>query len=158
MLTPAFLLSAGLLGRAPMFDGDERKEMTCIVCDGVGRTASEESCNTCRGRGVADFILPGPNRPLQLVGTVLGPDNKPIEGAEAAARQAEGDQTELIMATNHEGQFGIKLPPGEYVIRVTAEGIGSVQESLLVEHNPDPLPAKSYETHHKIEKDFKLQK
>jgi hypothetical protein len=158
MVIPTLLYSAGMLGRAPLFEGDVRKEMTCVTCDGLGRTAKEETCTTCRGRGVADFIIPGPNRPIQMIGTVLGPDNKPVEGAEIAARQAEGDTTELFLETNPEGQFGIKLPPGDYVVRVSAQGVGSVQESLVIKQDPNPLPARSLDTHHKLNKEFKLQR
>ena len=57
MLVPTVLYGAGMLGRAPLFEGDVRKEITCVTCNGLGRSAKEESCKTCRGRGVADFIL-----------------------------------------------------------------------------------------------------
>ena len=57
MFIPTILYSAGMLGRAPMFEGDVRKEMTCITCDGLGRSGEEDSCETCRGRGVAKAHL-----------------------------------------------------------------------------------------------------
>lgn len=158
MLVPTFLYSAGLLGRAPLFEGDVRKEITCVSCDGLGRTASEESCPTCRGRGVADFIIPGPNRPIQLVGTVKNAAGKPVEAAEIATRQAEGDATQLILKTNGDGQFGIKLPPGSYVISVSATEHGSVTENIQVETNAKPIPARGTETLHSLEREFTLPK
>ena len=159
MLVPTFLYSAGMLGRAPIFEGDVRKEMTCITCDGLGRTAEDESCATCRGRGVADFIIPGENRPLQMIGTVKDASDKPVEGAEVATRQAEGDQTPLVLKTNEgDGQFGIKLPPGAYVMTVSAPEKGSVTESIVVEVNADPLPARGAETLHELEREFHLPK
>jgi len=158
MLVPTIFYSAGLLGRAPLFEGDTRKEMTCITCDGLGRTGKEESCPSCRGRGVADFIIPGPNRPVQLVGTVKDSAGQPVKGAEVRARQAEGDQTEVLLESNQDGQFGIKLPPGAYVISVAVEGKGSVSESLLIEPQTEPIPARGAETLHKFEKEFLLAK
>ena len=156
MLVPTILYSAGMLGRAPIFEGDVRKEMTCVSCDGLGRSAKEEVCPTCRGRGVAEFIIPGPNRPLQLVGTVKDSSGKTVEGADIAARMAEGDETSLMLKTNGDGQFGIKLPPGSYVLSITAEGKGSVTEEVVVEANHEPLGAIGYETLHQFEQEFVL--
>jgi Carboxypeptidase regulatory-like domain len=158
ILTPTILYSAGLLGRAPIYEGDVRKEMTCITCDGLGRSAGEESCSTCRGRGVADFIIPGPNRPLQLVGTVKASTGETVEGADIACREAEGNDMELLFKSNGDGQFGIKLPPGTYIVKVSAPDKGSVSESVLVEANTDPLPARGTSTLHILEKDFMLAK
>ena len=158
MLVPTILYGANMLGRSPIFEGDVRKEMTCISCDGLGRSADEDSCATCRGRGVAEFILPGQNRPLQLVGTVRDAAGDTVEGADVATRQAEGDDTELLLKTNDNGQFGIKLPPGSYVIKISKDGSGSVEETLNVKSNPDPLPAQSLDTLHKLEQKFILAK
>lgn len=161
MFTPTILYSAGLLGRAPMYDGDIRKEMTCITCDGLGRTGKEETCGTCHGRGVAEFILPGPNRPVQLVGTVLNTSGEKIEGADVAVHIAgetpgENGARELLFKTNGDGQFGVKLPPGEFVVKVQNDKGDTTQESVLVERNPAPLPATKLETLHKLERDFRL--
>jgi hypothetical protein len=161
MFTPTFLYSAGMLGQAPLYEGDVRKEMGCLTCDGMGRTDKEETCGTCRGRGVAEFILPGPNRPLQLVGTVLNSSGEKQEGANIAVHEAgvtpgENGAKEILFLTNGDGQFGVKLPPGEYVIKAGTEGGSTVQESVLIEQNPSPVPATKMETLHKIEKEFRL--
>ena len=161
MFTPTFLYSAGLLGQAPLYEGDLRKEMTCVTCEGLGRSGEEDSCGTCRGRGVAEFILPGPHRPLQLVGTVLNTSGEKIEGADiavhvAGATPGEDGAKEILFKTNGDGQFGVKLPPGEYVIKAGVEGGGTVQEAITVEQNPAPVPATKLETLHKIEKEFRL--
>lgn len=156
MFVPTFLYGAGMLGRAPIFEGDVRKEMTCITCDGLGRSGKEESCQTCRGRGVADFIIPGPNRPIQLVGTVTDAGSKKVEGADVAVREAEGGPAEVLLKTNQDGQFGVKLPPGDYVLKVTTPSQGSLQENLSIAENKAPLPARSLETLHILEKDFSL--
>lgn len=161
MFTPTFLYSAGLLGQAPLYEGDIRKEMSCLTCEGLGRSGEEETCGTCRGRGVAEFILPGPHRPLQVVGTVYNSSGEKIEGANIAvhvlgAVPGQDGAKEILFVTNDDGQFGVKLPPGEYVIKAGTEGGAEIQDSLLVEHNPSPLPATKLETLHKIEKEFRL--
>ena len=157
MCMPTILNSAGLLGRAPVFEGDVRKEMTCLSCDGLGQSGEQPGCDTCRGRGVADYIIPGPNRPIQLVGTVFDSHSGRVEGADITARQSEGDRTEVLLKTNDEGQFGIKLPPGKYTLKVTSENEGSVEKNLVIEKNTEPLPARSLDTLHKLEEEFHLK-
>ena len=156
MFVPTILYSAGMLGRAPMFEGDVRKEMTCITCNGLGRTADEESCGTCHGRGVAEFIIPGKNRPLQLIGTIKDYEGKPVEGASISAREKGTDGPDVILETNGDGQFGLKLPPGTYDLKLHSEKAGSLTETLEVKPDPTPIPAVGYDTHHKFEKEFVL--
>lgn len=158
MCIPTMLYSAGMLGRAPLFEGDVRKEMACVTCKGMGRVADKDPCDTCRGRGVADFIIPGPNRPIQVIGTVTDAKGQKVGKAEVSARQAEGDDTALMLETNDDGQFGIKLPPGQYVLAISSAERGSVQESLVIEQNASPLPARSLDTLHTIEHSFHLGK
>ena len=112
MCIPTILYSAGLLGRAPVFEGDVRKEMTCLSCDGLGQSGEEEGCDTCRGRGVADYIIPGPNRPIQLVGTVFDSRSGRVEGADITAHQAEGDLTDCLLYTSPSprDQRGSRMP------------------------------------------------
>ncbi len=160
MITPTILYSAGLLGRAPLYEGDVRKEMTCITCNGLGRSG-EDTCRTCRGKGVAEFILPGNNRPLQIVGTVYNSSGEVVEGADVAVRQSDqapgqDGAMEILFNTNGDGQFGVKLPPGQYVFKVSKEQSGPVEETLTVAQDPAPLPATKLETLHKVEKEFRL--
>lgn len=156
MLVPTFLLGAGMLGRAPMFEGDVRKEMTCVGCDGLGRVDKEDTCSTCRGRGVAEFILPGPNRPIQLVGTVKSSAGAAVKGAQVAAHEKGLDESEVVLETNGDGQFGLKVPPGEYVLKITSAESGSVTSEIKIEQNSAPIPAVGYDTLHRLEKSFSL--
>lgn len=157
MLIPTFMLGAGMLGRAPEYEGDVRKEMTCLTCDGLGRTGKEkEACSTCRGRGVAEFIVPGPNRPIQVVGTVTNAENKPVPEAEVGIREPGTDEDQLRYRTNPSGQFGVKLPPGKWEILVQAEGQGTAQKTLEVVALNQPIPARGTDTFHKLEVDFPL--
>lgn len=155
MLAPTFMYAGGWLARAPMFEGDVRQEMTCVTCDGLGK-AKDQPCTTCYGRGVGDFILPGPHRPLQLVGTVHGPRSTPLVGASVAIRSQGSSDAPIIMETNKDGQFGFKFPPGEYEL-VLQHGTLSSSASLKVEQNPNPISANGSETLHRIERTFTLQ-
>ena len=155
MLAPTFMYAGGYLGQSPMFEGDTRKEMTCATCDGLGLVKTE-SCKTCRGRGVVDYILPGPNRPLQLVGTVQDSKSKPLVGADIAITESGKAGEPIIMKTNDSGQFGFKFPPGSYHLRLTHEKLASDQE-LKVEANLQPIPTTGAETLHVIKKTFTLQ-
>jgi hypothetical protein len=149
------MYAGGKLGQAPLFDGDTRKEMTCITCDGLGAVKTEP-CKICWGRGVADYVIPGPNRPQQLVGTVHDTRSKPLTGAEIAITDKAQPGEPIIMKTNDDGQFGFKFPPGTYHLRLT-HGTLALDQDLTVEANSEPIPTTGSETLHKLEKTFILQ-
>lgn len=155
MLAPTFLYAGGYLGRAPLFDGDSRKEMTCLPCQGLGQV-KEEKCVTCQGLGVAEFIIPGPNRPLQLVGTVHDAKAQPLVGAEIEITESVNPGSPIVMKTNDDGQFGFKFPPGSYELKLRHQDLTS-SEQIKVEPNLSPIATSGSETLHKIEKTFTLQ-
>lgn len=155
MLAPTFLYAGGYLGRAPLFEGDSRKEMTCATCQGLG-TVKNEKCKTCHGLGVADYIIPGPNRPVQLIGTLHDKGNKPLVGAKIAITEIGQTASPIVMQTNESGQFGFKFPPGNYNLKLT-HGSLAAEENLKVEPNLQPIAAQGFETLHTIEKTFTLQ-
>lgn len=154
MLIPTMLLAGGKLGQAPMFDGDTRQEMTCLTCDGLGRV-QEEGCPTCRGTGVSEYIIPGGNRPIQLVGTVLAGPKKPLPDTEVEAAVV-GQEGTISVATNESGQFGLKLPPGEYHLIFKHPDGKHLEQDLAVVKNGDPIPVRGPDTLHVIEKTFTL--
>jgi hypothetical protein len=155
MLAPTFMYAGGYLGRAPMFEGATRQEMSCLTCQGLGKV-EEQKCTTCYGQGVAEYIMPGVNRPLQLVGTVHDAKAQPLEGAEIAITESVNPGAPIIMKTNQDGQFGFKFPPGSYQLQLT-HGNLTLKEELKVEPNQAPIAATGSETLHKIEKTFTLQ-
>lgn len=155
MLAPTFLFASGKLAQAPLFEGDTRKEMTCLACDGLGQVKGEK-CHTCYGRGVADYILPGPNRPQQLVGTLHDSKGKPLTGAEIAITEVGQKAEPIVMKTNDDGQFGFKFPPGNFHLKLT-HGSLAAEQDLKVESNSKPIASTDSETLHKIEKTFVLQ-
>ncbi|MGE0494828.1 MAG: carboxypeptidase regulatory-like domain-containing protein [Vulcanimicrobiota bacterium] len=137
MFVPTFLFAAGPLRRPPMFEGDRIQEMECRRCSGAGKEGAEE-CRLCRGRGRTDYILPGPNRPTQVIGTVLNGGGHPVEGANILVKSSFG---ELSYRTNGDGQFGVKLPPGRYTIEASQEGAGQAVQEVDVVASVEPLPA-----------------
>lgn len=158
MLIPTFMYAGGMLGRAPLYEGDVRREMTCVVCSGTGLQAGsdeEASCTVCRGRGVGEFIIPGNNRPLQLVGTVLDSENKPVEGVEIETSETSDPTVSITMVSNQDGQFGVKLPPGDFTLKLTSPK-GTATETLKIEPNSAPIYAQGLETMHKVERTFVL--
>lgn len=155
MLAPTFMYAAGKLGQAPMFAGDTRKEMTCLTCDGLG-TAKGESCKTCYGRGVGDYIIPGPNRPIQLIATLQDGRSLPLVGADIAITEKGSDAQPVMMKTNDDGKFGFRFPPGRYQLKLT-HGKLSGDEEIEVKANLDPISASGSETLHKIEETFTLK-
>lgn len=160
MLAPTFLYAGGYLGRAPLFEGDTRKEMTCADCQGLGtvkdKNGADEKCKTCHGLGVADYIIPGPNRPIQLVGTLHDKAGKPLVDAEIAITEVGQPGSPIVMQTNNDGQFGFKFPPGTFNLKLT-HGKLAAQETLKVEPDLHPIAATSWETLHTVKKTFTLQ-
>jgi hypothetical protein len=156
MLAPTFMLASGRLGGPPMFEGDTRKETSCRTCDGMGKVKGE-TCPTCRGRGFADYIFPGDNRPIQLVGTVQGPGSKPLVGAKIDITEVGVKADAIPMLTNEAGQFGFKFPPGSYHMSFSAPGTTlKLERDIKVEADRDPIPVRGEETLHKIEETYTL--
>ncbi len=164
MLVPTFLLAAGKIGQPPIFDGDQRLELTCIVCDGMGRVDAdtEEKCAECRGTGIAEYIVPGDLRPIQLVGTVLDsagavvPDAE-VRGFELSLEEAGPQVSEfsLTVYSNDSGQFGLKLPPGHYRLEIEHDA-GKMVEDLEVQRIETPLLVRGQETLHRMDRSFTL--
>lgn len=164
MLVPTFLLAAGKIGQPPLFDGDQRLELTCIVCDGMGRldAETEDSCVECRGTGVAEYIVPGESRPVQFVGTVLDAAGAVVSGAEVHAFELSSEETglqvsefSLVVYSNDAGQFGLKLPPGHYRIEIDHDS-GKGMEDIEVTRNETPILVRGEETLHRIEQAISL--
>ncbi|MCA9791796.1 MAG: carboxypeptidase regulatory-like domain-containing protein, partial [Candidatus Eremiobacteraeota bacterium] len=85
-----------------------------------------------------EYILPGPNRPTQVIGTVLNGGGHPVEAADILVKSAAGD---LNYRTNQDGQFGVKLPPGRYTIEASQDGVGKAVKEVDVQPSTEPLPA-----------------
>lgn len=157
MLAPTMMYAGGKLGQAPMFEGDTKKEMSCLACDGLGKIKGE-NCTTCYGRGFADYIIPGSERPIQLVGTLKDGKGKPLVGSEISITEPSVGGPAIVMKTNDDGQFGFKFPPGEFHLEMVHPESGlQGKEDLKVEANSEPILATGSETLHKLERTFTLK-
>ncbi len=157
MLAPTMMYAGGKLGQSPMFEGDSKKELSCRTCDGLGKVKGE-NCETCYARGFVDYIIPGPNRPIQLVGTVKNKADKPLVAVEVAITEAGVGGTPIVMKTNDDGQFGFKFPPGQFHLEMVHPESGlKGKADLTVEANSDPIPTTGTETLHILEQSFTLQ-
>jgi len=71
--------------------------------------------------------LPTPKgKPYALIfGTVYGPDDRPVYGAQVQIRRADGKSVKGgdALASDHQGEFALRVPAGaaDYLIRATAK-------------------------------------
>lgn len=150
MLVPTFLFAAGPLRRPPMFEGDQLTKARCQPCEGLGQVKGSE-CEVCRGQGQIDVVIPGPHRPVQLVGTVRLREQS-VGGAAIEIVYSDGA---FELKTNPQGQFGAKLPPGSYTVRVAHDG-RKTEKELKVEPDNAPIPVNGEGSLRKLEVDFPL--
>lgn len=160
MLGPTFLYAAGKIGGAVVFKGDTVKEMECKACGGLGKvlpTDKEASCPTCHGKGFAKYVIPGPNRPIQLLGSVVDAEGKPLADASIAITENGVEASPIVVHTSKEGNFGFRFPPGSFHLKVSHPTKKAVAEKdLTVEINAEPILSSSEEELHKIEETFTL--
>lgn len=160
MLGPTFLYAAGKVGGPLVFEGDVRKEMECLTCHGLGKVAptdKEKSCPVCYGRGFADYIIPGPNRPIQLTGTVKDKAGVIVKDASIAVSIPGDSASAITLHTNDDGQFGFKFPPGQYHLSVSAKDGGpKLDKDLVVDRDERPIPVNGNETLHGLKETFIL--
>lgn len=149
MMVPTFLFVAGPLRRPPMFEGDRLVELDCSVCRGVN-----PECETCAGKGKSTFVIPGPNRPIYLVGTVT--DRASGASLAGASVKVSTEAGPIELKTSEEGQFGLRLPPGTYPLRIQDEKHPVLDETLEVAPNQQPIPVSGDLSLHRVDLSFKL--
>jgi hypothetical protein len=125
--------------QTPLHEGDERRSITCQWCEGSG-TLEGERCKYCLGAKKLKAIIPGPNHPLRIRGTVwnLGSfDSKAAAEEKASAEDYEevflkarpqtvgqakltfkNDTDEVVLDSKVSGRFWGFIPPGEYTLTV----------------------------------------
>jgi len=59
-----------------------------------------------------------------IIGTVWGPDNRPVYGVKVKIRRAQDKKAEWELYSNHSGEFAQRVPPGkaDYVITADLKG------------------------------------
>lgn len=143
MLAPLAMLSYGVIGGPPLWEGDRTEQRVCPDCQGRGR-----GCVSCKGRGKANFILPGPYRPTQFDGLIIDhrqswsgeappaplPQTPPGKGVfPAHVKFITKDGYEVPFETDPQGRFQVQLPPGSYKVQAGAPGMKPYESTLTVE-------------------------
>ncbi len=148
-------------GGPQLWDGDVVESMDCQSCQGSGEVEGER-CRGCLGAKKLKVVIPGPNHPAQLKGTVrdLSAFKSEEEGREVAAREAaetglslkpvqggigqavltlEGAEATIALETKATGKYSSLVKPGEYSVTVTAEGFQDQTLTLIVEPREHPI-------------------
>lgn len=131
MMVPTFLYVAGPLRRPLMVDGDRLEARACPDCQGKG-------CRRCSKTGQIEFLIPGPNRPTEIIAHVYAPSSEaPVAKAEVDVVTSAGTRR---LQTDEQGRFGIMLPPGKYGLKISS-GQGKLDDQMVVEPLKDAVPA-----------------
>jgi catecholate siderophore receptor len=79
------------------------------------------------------------SRQSRLQGRVLDPNHAAVAGAKIKA-EAGGRNAPSSATTNQQGEFSLPLEPGEYTLKVVAEGFADVSQAVTLNLlNPEPL-------------------
>ena len=75
-----------------------------------------------------------PHKPYALiVGTVWGPDDRPVYGVKVLIRRADQKKTKWELYSNHTGEFAQRVPAGkaDYVIWADPKSVKSISNNKL---------------------------
>lgn len=145
-----------------LYDGDKLESRDCPRCEGRGTFESEERCRGCVGAKKLKVIIPGPEHPVSISGTVrdLGAFKNEAEAREVAevdattkkvtlkpVRGAVGNAQIVFKAAHGEfviqgkatGRYSCAMKPGEYEVTVTADGFPEKKEQLTVPVRTHPV-------------------
>lgn len=167
------LLVAGC-GMGPQaYPGDKTEERACRWCDGTGKDVPQEEgipvptggkCPGCRGAKRLRVVIPGPNHPAVVKGTVrdaaaLGnvaydPEAQavlafeesrgpgPVRGAVQNAKILFEGPARVEYSVPASGRIKTMLKPGSYKATVTAPGYQETTLELTVRPRQEPLWAE----------------
>lgn len=158
----ALMLVMGLRssGGPQTFQGDVVESRACLACQGTGENEGER-CRSCLGAKKLKVVVPGPNHPVQIRGTVRDLSAfeslekaqeqaavdaksrklslKPVQGAvREATISITGPEATIDLEPNATGKFKSLLKPQKYKVVVTAPGFAI--EELTVEIPPLTQP------------------
>jgi hypothetical protein len=148
------------MGQTPLHEGDERRSIICKWCEGVG-TLEGERCKFCLGAKKLKAVIPGPNHPVEIRGTLwdlsfYGSEEK----AQKAAETTDYDKVSFkpvpgrVGMTNMQftkgeittefkskvgGRFRGFLVPGDYQLTIEAPGFAKYQRELNVPVRQNPI-------------------
>lgn len=158
----AIMLVFGLRSsaQAPLHEGDKRESLTCKWCEGKG-TLDGERCRYCLGAKKLKAIIPGPNHPVRIRGTVW--DLSAFPDRESAVQRSESEDYDKVMlkpvpetvnravlkfegggeTTEVEGKVSGRfrgfLKPGEYTLKVEQQGFKPYQQSVSIPVREHPV-------------------
>jgi len=69
---------------------------------------------------------------IEVSGCVIGPDGRPVEKFEIVVVPQGGGEPRRMPFSDPGGRYTFTLAPGDYQVKCTAEGLGSVEEPLTV--------------------------
>ncbi len=143
-------------------EGDRVESLACPVCDGSGEAKEAgKRCATCLGAKKLKAVVPGPNHPMLIKGTVrdLSAFKDQAEADEVASTDAKDHKVSLRVVRGAVGQaslvfegperleiqgkvtgrFSGYLKPGSYKLTVTAPGFAQLERQLQVDPRKDPI-------------------
>lgn len=148
-------------GGPQTFDGDKIEVRDCWACEGSGEKDGER-CKDCLGNKTLKVVVPGPNHPAQVKGSVRDKTafKNEQEAAEIAAKDAadtklslkpvqggvgqatilvKGQNGEVELETKASGKFSTLLKPGTYTLVVSAQGFQEKTLTLEVAARQEPV-------------------
>lgn len=148
----------------PVFPGDKLETRTCRQCQGSGTDDDPNTggrCPFCAGSKNCQVIVPGPNHPVNLRGSVVDAAAfkskgeaeldamlevndtvglKPVKGAIGEASlvfQSGSKKIELVSSGN--GKFRGAIAPGDYDVTVKKSGYSDTSMKLHVPARSQPI-------------------
>lgn len=141
--------------------GDKKQSIVCKWCQGLGQV-EEERCKHCLGAKKVKAIIPGPNHPLRIRGSVrdlsafeskeeaasvaladadyskvvLKPMRGAVGGAKLQFLKGE-DKTEIVSKPS--GRYHGFLPPGEYRLVIEEPGFQNYSQDYVVPVREHPI-------------------
>jgi hypothetical protein len=166
----SFLWLGGCTSTGQVYPGDKTEQRSCRWCNGSGVESGDAydgspppgvrpggACPGCAGAKKVTVILPGPEHPTWVKGTIRDSkvaENLPIEalltenqrpmqpvaGAISGAKlEFEGPSGKVPTASNNTGRFKLFLKPGHYKVRIQAAGFAEKSQEFDVPARQQPI-------------------
>ena len=143
-------------------EGDRVESMPCPVCQGSGEgKEAGKRCSTCLGAKKLKAIVPGPNHPVLIKGTVRElavfqdrdeaervaeseakehrPSLKPVRGAVGQAVLSFDGPERVEIPVKATGRYSGHVAPGVYQLSLRAPGYGELRRELKVAPRQQPI-------------------
>lgn len=143
-------------------EGDRVESLPCPVCRGSGEgKEAGKRCSTCLGAKKLKAVVPGPNHPVLIKGTVRdlaafkdrqeaeqvaeaeAKDHrlslKPVRGAVAQASLILEGAQRVEIPVKATGRYSGYVAPGRYQLSLRASGYGELRQELEVAPRQQPI-------------------